>query len=335
VATGTYAPDPDLRIVDANGVPVSGGLIWTYLAGTVTPVATFTDVGLAIPNSNPIVAGSDGRFVAFLTPGLSYKFVYEQAAIPPAHGAVIETRDNILGVPLSISTTMKVINRTDSGTITGLDVGLTDNTLVEWTGSGNLIVNGLAGGVTGRMVTFKNISGTAGVVMYFPHVIGPVGMQFRNPFTNGTGVPVAYQGWVTYLYDGNFWILVSHDQGAWIDVPFNAAWFVCDIGTWTMPPANMIFYRYKITARTCLIAIYIRNSTLSGAPNNCNVKLPDNLVCEVQNLGVYSGFNTASYCASTHAIPGGVWYFYAGFPTMILFPTGNLSIACTHSFMLS
>ena len=99
MATGTYAPDPDLRIVDANGVPISGGLIWTYLAGTVTPIATYSDVGLTVPNGNPIVAGSDGRFTAFLTPGVSYKFVYEGAATPPAHGPVIITRDNLLAFP--------------------------------------------------------------------------------------------------------------------------------------------------------------------------------------------------------------------------------------------
>lgn len=100
MATGTYAPDADLRVVDTStGLAVNGGLVWTYLAGGSTPVATYTDVGLSVANSNPIVAGSDGRFVAFLTPGVSYKFVYETAATPPAHGSVIATRDNIQAVP--------------------------------------------------------------------------------------------------------------------------------------------------------------------------------------------------------------------------------------------
>lgn len=101
MATGTYAPDVDLRVVDSNGVPISGGLVWTYIAGTSTPVATYTDVALATSNSNPIVAGSDGRFVAFLTPGVSYKFVYESAATPPTHGTVLITRDNISAIPTS------------------------------------------------------------------------------------------------------------------------------------------------------------------------------------------------------------------------------------------
>ncbi|HMF95106.1 MAG TPA: hypothetical protein VKE96_12460 [Vicinamibacterales bacterium] len=104
-SAGTYAPDPDLHVVDSNGLPVAGGLVWTYIAGTLTPVATYTDVALSIPNSNPIVAGSDGRFVAFLAPGNSYKFVYESAATPPTHGAVLATRDNIGAIPISSPST--------------------------------------------------------------------------------------------------------------------------------------------------------------------------------------------------------------------------------------
>src|SRR5262249_6396122 len=113
-ATGTYAPDPDLHIVDANNLPVSGGLIWTYLAGTTTPTPTYSDVGLSVVNANPIVAGADGRFVAFLAPGNAYKFVYEMPAIPPAlHGVVIATRDNITAIPISSPSTDVVCSAGD------------------------------------------------------------------------------------------------------------------------------------------------------------------------------------------------------------------------------
>ena len=100
MATGTLSPTPYQTVLDTSGNPVSGGLIWTYLAGTSTPVATYTDVGLTVANTNPIVADSAGRFVAYLTPGVSYKYIYETAATPPAHGAVIKTVDNILAVQI-------------------------------------------------------------------------------------------------------------------------------------------------------------------------------------------------------------------------------------------
>jgi hypothetical protein len=53
-------------------------------------VATYTDVGLLIANTNPIIADSSGRFVAFLTQGLSYKFVYTTAASVVVTGTVAQ-----------------------------------------------------------------------------------------------------------------------------------------------------------------------------------------------------------------------------------------------------
>jgi hypothetical protein len=125
MATGTYAPDIDKRVVDSNGTPVSGGLVWTYLAGTSTPVATYTDVALSVANTNPIVAGSDGRYVAFLTIGVSYKFVEETAATPPAHGSVIITRDNISAIP-STSNNVELIGTAGEALTAGQAVYLSD-----------------------------------------------------------------------------------------------------------------------------------------------------------------------------------------------------------------
>jgi hypothetical protein len=96
MASGTLTPTPYQTVFDANGDPVSGALINTYLAGTTTPVATYTDVGLTVANANPIVADSSGRYVAFLSPGGSYKYV-----ITTALGAAIRTVDNITAVPAS------------------------------------------------------------------------------------------------------------------------------------------------------------------------------------------------------------------------------------------
>lgn len=44
-----------------TGVPASGLLIWTYLAGTSTPTNTWTDITGVTPNSNPIQTLSNGR----------------------------------------------------------------------------------------------------------------------------------------------------------------------------------------------------------------------------------------------------------------------------------
>jgi hypothetical protein len=98
-ATGTLTPVPYLTIVDASGATVSGACIWTYVGGTSTPVTTWTDKALSVPNTNPVVANSSGQAVLYLQPGVSYKYTVETACTAPAHGTTIRTQDNIDAVP--------------------------------------------------------------------------------------------------------------------------------------------------------------------------------------------------------------------------------------------
>lgn len=46
---------------DANGRPLAGGCVFSYMSGTTTPLATYTDFTGGTPNSNPVILGSDGR----------------------------------------------------------------------------------------------------------------------------------------------------------------------------------------------------------------------------------------------------------------------------------
>jgi hypothetical protein len=67
---------------DANGAPLTGGLIYTYLAGTSTPVTTYTSRDGATNNTNPIVLDAAGRTPAeiWLDGGVLYKFVLKSSA---------------------------------------------------------------------------------------------------------------------------------------------------------------------------------------------------------------------------------------------------------------
>lgn len=80
------------QFFDNNGVPLNGGLIYTYDAGTTTPATTFTDSSGATNNTNPIVLDSAGRTPAqiWLTAGASYKFILQTST-----GVTIKTDDNI------------------------------------------------------------------------------------------------------------------------------------------------------------------------------------------------------------------------------------------------
>ena len=70
------APNPRQQYLDANGDPLSGGLLFTYAAGTTTKTATYTTSVGNVANSNPIVLDSSGRtpYGIWLTDGQAYKF---------------------------------------------------------------------------------------------------------------------------------------------------------------------------------------------------------------------------------------------------------------------
>ena len=85
-------------VLGPTGLPLSGGLIYTYQAGSSTPLSTYTDVGGVIANPNPIQLGSDGKPTneIWLTSGYSYKFQIQSSS-----GVLIQTLDNLYGIPSS------------------------------------------------------------------------------------------------------------------------------------------------------------------------------------------------------------------------------------------
>lgn len=54
---------------DAVGVPIPNGTLTTYVSGTTTPKATYTDATLGTPNTNPVVLNSRGEAQVWLGSG--------------------------------------------------------------------------------------------------------------------------------------------------------------------------------------------------------------------------------------------------------------------------
>lgn len=84
-----------MQFFDANGNPLVGGKLYTYSAGTTSPLATYTDSTGTSANTNPIILDSRGEANVWLGVG-SYKMVLKDSV-----DALIWTVDNILGAPSS------------------------------------------------------------------------------------------------------------------------------------------------------------------------------------------------------------------------------------------
>ena len=85
------SPTPKLQFFDANGNPLSGGKLYSYAAGTTTPLATYTDSGGGTLNTNPVILNSRGEASVWLGSAL-YKLKLTNAA-----DVEIWTVDNIGG----------------------------------------------------------------------------------------------------------------------------------------------------------------------------------------------------------------------------------------------
>jgi microcystin-dependent protein len=90
-------PTAKAQFIDAAGVPLAGGFLYTYEAGTTTPQATYTDSTAATANSNPIVLDARGEANIWLS-SANYKF-----KLTNAEGTEIWTVDNIAAPSTALS----------------------------------------------------------------------------------------------------------------------------------------------------------------------------------------------------------------------------------------
>jgi hypothetical protein len=90
MAITQLSPAPVIRVWDNSGNLAVGGLIYTYIAGTSTPSATYTDSTGGTPNTNPIVLNSRGEASIWIPPVNEYKFVAYDAS-----GNLLWSQDHI------------------------------------------------------------------------------------------------------------------------------------------------------------------------------------------------------------------------------------------------
>lgn len=87
--TTTLSPAPKLQFFDSNGNPLVGGKLYSYEAGTTTPLATYTDSTGGTANPNPVILDARGEANVWLASD-EYKLV-----LRTSDDTLIWTVDNI------------------------------------------------------------------------------------------------------------------------------------------------------------------------------------------------------------------------------------------------
>ena len=91
----TLTASPFMQFTTTAGAPLIGGKVYTYAAGTTTPLASYTDSTGATANTNPVILNTRGEAAIWLDPA-SYKFVLNDA-----NDSLIWTADNLGGLNIS------------------------------------------------------------------------------------------------------------------------------------------------------------------------------------------------------------------------------------------
>ena len=98
--TGQRYYTPNQFEITPTGAPLAGGQLFTYVTGSTTPLPTYSDAALSIPNSNPIVADANGRFGSiFLGSSQAYK-IQLFTAIPTGTSQIDSTPSSPLGTQI-------------------------------------------------------------------------------------------------------------------------------------------------------------------------------------------------------------------------------------------
>ena len=93
--TAYLLPWPRAKFFAPNtNYPLAGGKVYTYVAGTSTPLATYTDSSGSTPNANPVILDANGEAPIYLGLGLSYKINILDASGIQVPGYPV---DNVIG----------------------------------------------------------------------------------------------------------------------------------------------------------------------------------------------------------------------------------------------
>lgn len=180
------------QFFDNNGVPLSGGKLYSYAASTTTPKATFTSSSGNVPHTNPIILDSSGRVPSggeiWLTSGEPYKFVLETPT-----SILLGTWDNIYGYTTGTADASSEVQTATAGqtlfVLNSMAYAPGTNTLAVYIDGVNQVVNNsyietnntsvtfVSGLHEGAVVKFSkiNIGATdANVVSYEPGFLGSV-----------------------------------------------------------------------------------------------------------------------------------------------------------------
>jgi hypothetical protein len=209
---------PRFRAFTQAGLPLNGGLLYAYTAGTSTPQNTYTDSTLATPNANPVVLDANGEANVWLG-SANYKFVLKDS-LSVTQWTVDNVSETGVGTITNFSHAGGGVNTLTASADTkiGASLNVIGDVLGEWSADANArFTPKTAGDFLIRMDGYLGASGanvtigTNFIATLFVNGVS-VGFSFANaswPFATGVQSNLV-------LYSGS--VTVAMTAGSYADV---------------------------------------------------------------------------------------------------------------------
>lgn len=187
-----------------------------------------------------------------------------------AFGAVNLASSNAVTGNLAVANlgngTTTMLTSSVTGTNNNYAPGVLGDSLISWSGASDATFTGVAGGVSGAMLTIKN-TGSANLFLAYQSGSSTAGNRFLNMATSAS-TPIGPKGCATFVYDAQ-WVLVSHDQGSAITATFSATDYVGNASmTWTVASGDRSTLSYLLKGKVLQVVITLATTTIGGTLSN-------------------------------------------------------------------
>lgn len=136
-------------------------------------------------------------------------------------------------------------------------------------------IRGLKAGFPGQRVTLLS-TGAGQVDLAHQNAGSVAGNRLVNLATSAPTSLFPGAGSATYIYDEVTarWRLLQHEQGGWIQVPYNAGDFTTPTGAWTVDSGDVGTFAYLLIGKALSVDFFLSATSVSLATASLKIKIP-------------------------------------------------------------